>query len=60
MVSLGDEEIRPPVKLPYYKNNGYRTYQSINNFFKKNPNNIIHSYFQQIHEVKQQLKVQES
>jgi hypothetical protein len=27
----------PPVKLPYYKNNGYRTYDSISKFFKKNP-----------------------
>eukprot|EP00347_Sterkiella_histriomuscorum_P000884 403374154 len=54
-------EILPPVKLPYYKNNGYRTYLSIANFFKQNPNNnIMHSAFQQINEVHNQLKAQEA
>ncbi|CDW79258.1 isoform a [Stylonychia lemnae] len=53
-------EIKPPVKLPYYKNNGYRTYLSISNFFKQNPNSIVHSAFQQINEIQQQLKAQEA
>lgn len=44
-------EVQPAVKLPYYKNNGYRTYTSISKFLKQNPNSIIHSAMRQIQDI---------
>lgn len=34
----------PPVKIPCYKNNGYRVYHKLNMFFKMNPNNPLQGY----------------
>lgn len=46
--------------IPYYKNNEYRTYNSINNLFKKNPNNLVQSYVDQMSEIKEQYAQEEA
>ncbi|TNV82016.1 hypothetical protein FGO68_gene6477 [Halteria grandinella] len=54
----------PPVKIPYYKNNGYRTYDSISKFFKKNPAAanpiIVHQCIQQVGEIKEQIEQEDN
>ena len=43
----------PPVKVPYYKNNGYRTVHILNKIFRKNPNNPLQVCFDSAIEIKE-------
>jgi hypothetical protein len=41
------------VKVPYYKNNGYRTVHILNKIFRKNPNNPLQVCFDSAIEIKE-------
>lgn len=45
------------VLLPYYKNNGYRTYAQFNNLFKQNPASVMASSIAFFSDIKKQYVV---